>query len=171
MSEPNDDRVVAPLRELRAKLHDGLRQLHVAAEGVESAEPRVALAAAEQASEYAQKVLGPYSHAEEFTLFPAVDGVLATRGACQVMVAQHASLAAMSNDLERVLEAAARSGELSEFRRFLLPLLHGLYAAARTHLEAEDDAYLPLLDEHLSESQVGVIVDNMERIVAGNKAP
>ncbi|MEX0783844.1 MAG: hemerythrin domain-containing protein [Dehalococcoidia bacterium] len=169
MTEPEGDRVVGPLREMRAKLHDGLRQIHVAAEGVDSAEPRVALAAAERASEYAKTVLGPYSHAEEFTLFPAVDGVLATRGACQVMVAQHASLAAMSKDLERVLEAAARSGDLAEFRRFLLPLLYGLYAAARAHLEAEDDAYLPLLDEHLSESQVVMIVDNMERIAAANQ--
>jgi hemerythrin-like domain-containing protein len=169
VSEPNGDRVVAPLRELRARLHDGLRQLHVAAEGVESAEPRVALAAAERASEYARKVLGPYSHAEEYTMFPAVDGVLGTRGACQVMVAQHASLAAISQDLERVLEAASRSGDLAEYKRFLLPLLHGLYAAARSHLEAEDDAYLPLLDAHLSESQVGVIVDNIERIAASRQ--
>jgi hemerythrin-like domain-containing protein len=169
VSEPDGDRVVGPLRDLRTRLHDGLRQIHVAAEGVESAEPRVALAAAEQASEYARTVLGPYSHAEEFTLFPAVDGVLATRGACQVMVAQHASLGAMSQDLERVLRAVAEKGDITEFRRYLLPLLHGLYAAARAHLEAEDDAYLPLLDAHLSESQVGVIVDNMERIVEANR--
>jgi hemerythrin-like domain-containing protein len=128
----------------------------------------VALAAAERARDWAQAILGPYSRAEEYTLFPAVDGVLATRGACQVMVAQHASLGAMTNDLTRVLEAASRAGAIAEFRRYLLPLLHGLYAAARAHLEAEDDAYLPLLDEHLSESQVGVIVDNMERIVAAS---
>lgn len=170
MSEPDRDRVVGPLRELRAKLHDGLRQVHVAAEGVESAEPRVALAAAEQASEWARTVLGPYSHAEEFTLFPAVDGVLGTRGACQVMVAQHASLAAMAKDLARVLEAASRAGDVTEYRRYLLALLHGLYAAARAHLEAEDDAYLELLDEHLSESQVGVVVDNIERIATAERA-
>ena len=168
MTDPETDRVVGPLRELRAKLHDGLRQLHVAAEGVESAEPRVALAAAERACDWAQSTLGPYSHAEEFTLFPAVDGVLATRGACQVMVAQHASLGAMATDLARVLEAVGEAGDISAYRRYLLPLLHGLYAAARTHLEAEDDAYLGLLDEHLSESQVQVIVDNIERIAAAN---
>ncbi|MGH2626349.1 MAG: hemerythrin domain-containing protein, partial [Anaerolineales bacterium] len=142
MTEPGGDRVVAPLRELRTKLHDGLRQLHVAAEGVESAEPRVALAAAEQATEFAREVLAPYCKAEEVTLFPAVDGVLGARGACEVMIAQHASLAAITRDLEQVVAAAARSGDVGDFRRFLLPLLHGLYAAARMHLEAEDDAYL-----------------------------
>jgi hemerythrin-like domain-containing protein len=166
VTEPEGDRVVGPLREVRAKLHDGLRQLHVAAEAVESAEPRVALVAAERAAAFARDALGPYSNAEEFTLFPAVDGVLGARGVCQVMVAQHASLAAMTRDLERVLEAATRGGDLDEFRRYLLPLLYGLYAAARSHLEAEDDAYLELLDAHLSESQIGVIVDNMARIAA-----
>jgi hemerythrin-like domain-containing protein len=170
VTEPDGERVIGPLRELRAKLHDGLRQLHMAAEGVESAEPRVAFAAAERAVAFARDVLGPYSRAEEYTLFPAVDGVLAARGTCQVMVAQHASLAAMTRDLERVLEAATRAADLEDFRRYLLPLLYGLYAAARSHLEAEDDAYLELLDAHLSESQVGVIVDNMERIAAASRA-
>ena len=40
----------------------------------------------------------------------------------------------------------------------------GLYALIRAHLEAEDDIYLSLLDQHLSESQVGVIVENLGRI-------
>ena len=39
------DRVVAPLRELRAKLHDGLRQLHVAAEGAHATVVRALLEA------------------------------------------------------------------------------------------------------------------------------
>ena len=53
----------------------------------------------------------------------------------------------------------------------LRPLLYGLYAAARVHLESEDDAYLPLLDEHLSESQVGMVTDNYGRILAGSAPP
>jgi hypothetical protein len=41
----------------------------------------------------------------------------------------------------------------------------------RAHLESEDDAYLALLDEQLSESQVRVIVENIQRMVAGSAAP
>jgi hemerythrin-like domain-containing protein len=160
-----EDRVIRPLRELRARLHSGLQQLHTAAEAVESAEPRVAVAALENARRFTDDILVRHCHAEEFTLFPAVDGVLGVRGACQVMVAQHGSLQAMATDLGKVADATEKAGNIEEYRRYLLPLLHGLYAAARTHLEAEDDAYLSLLDEHLSESQVGVIHDNIERIV------
>lgn len=161
--------VIEPLRQLRAPLHSGLRTLHLAAEGLESAEPRMALAALESALSYAREVLVPTSNAEEYTLFPAVDGVLGATGTCQVMVAQHRAMAAMSSDLGRVCEAARNAGSPAEYRRYLVPLLYGLYAAARAHLEAEDDAYLPLLDGHLSESQVGVIVDNLTRIVAANR--
>jgi hypothetical protein len=165
------DRVVGPLREQRAALHQGLRQLHVAAESVETAESRVALAAIDTATIFARNVLLPYSTAEEYTLFPAIDGVLGATGTCQAMVAQHAAMVAMTDDLERVLEAARSGGDTGEYRRYLLPLLHGLYAVARAHLESEDDAYLTSLDGHLSESQVGMIVDNITRIVASRAAP
>ncbi|MER3497052.1 MAG: hypothetical protein C4321_03765, partial [Chloroflexota bacterium] len=59
--------------------------------------------------------------------------------------------------------------EASGYARYLQPLLYGLYALARAHLDAEDAVFLPLLDEHLSESQVNVLLENSERI-AGAKA-
>ncbi len=159
------DRVVGPLREQRAALHEGLRQVQVAAESMESAEPRVALAAIEAASTFLRDVLLPYCQAEEFTFFPAIDGVLGAPGTCQAMVAQHAALGAMSEDLDHVLQAIRRDGVPGDYRRYLLPLLHGLYAVARAHLESEDDAYLTILDSSLSESQVVMIRDNIARIV------
>jgi hemerythrin-like domain-containing protein len=165
-----EPRVIGPLRASREPLHAGLRTLQVAAESIESAEPRVALAAMDAALQYVRNVLVLTCQAEEYTLFPAVDGVYGATGTCQVMVAQHAAIAAMAADLEQVVEAARSGGEPGDYRRYLVPLLHGLYAVARAHLEAEDDAYLSLLDAHLSESQVGVIVDNIGRITAARLA-
>ncbi len=159
------DRVVGPLREQRAALHEGLRQVQVAAVSVDSAESRMALGAIEAAGAFLRDVLIPYCQAEEFTLFPAIDGVLGAPGTCQALVAQHAALAAMSEDLDRVVEANRQDGVPDDYRRYLLPLLHGLYAVARAHLESEDDAYLTILDGSLSESQVVMIRDNIARIV------
>jgi hypothetical protein len=87
------------------------------------------------------------------------------------MKAQHRSISAMVDDLARVVEAAHDQSDPRPYRRYLLPLLHGLYALVRAHLESEDDAYLGLLDEQLSESQVRVIVENIQRMVAGSAAP
>lgn len=158
------DRVVSPLREARRTLHDGLRQLQFAAGAVQEAEPAIALGALDDALRYLQAVYLPIAHAEEFTMFPAIDGVLGSIGSTEVMVAQHASIGAMVSDLAHVTEAARAAQDVSAHARYFLPLLFGIYALIRAHLEAEDDIYLSLLDQHLSESQVGVIVENLGRI-------
>jgi len=165
------DRVIAPLRELRQPLHEGLLHLQVAANEVQAGDATAALAALDLALTYLHGMLLPYSRSEQFTLFPAVDGVLGSTGATSIMLAQHRSIEAMVDDLARVVEAVRRDGEAAPYSRFLLPLLHGLYAGIRIHLESEDDVYLGLLDEHLSESQVGVVVDNLTRVAAGSAAP
>lgn len=165
-----DDRVVGPLREVRQPLHDGLRQLRTAAQAVTEAEPKVAQAAIDAALAYLDEQLLPQCRAEEFTLYPAVDGVIGRKGATDVMVVQHQALADMSGDLRQVVEAARTDEDVAAYSRYLLPLLHGLYALVRSHLEAEDAAYLGLLDAHLSESQVRVVVENIERI-STNRPP
>lgn len=167
-TEPSSsDRVVAPLRESRRPLYDGLRQLQVAASAVDAAGQAAALDALDAALGYLQRDLVPACRAEEATLFIAVEGAMAAVYSTRVMAAQHASIAAMVADLAQVAGAARAGGDVTAYRRYLLPLLYGLYALVRAHLEAEDDAYLPLLDEHLSESQVGMIVDNMRRMISG----
>jgi len=168
------DRVVGPLRDFRAPLHDGLRQLQVAAEAIAGAEPRVALSALDAAVDFLANSFMPIAKAEEYTFFIAVDGVIGAVGASQVMVAQHDSIAAMVRDLAQVVEAAHTDSDPAAYARYLVPLLHGLYALIRAHLEAEDDVYLTLLDDALSESQVEMIVKNIGRITAakaGHEAP
>lgn len=167
---PTADRVIAPLREARAPLHAGLRRLHKAAEAVQD-DRDGARAALDDALAFLDGELLPHCRAEEFTLFPAIDGVIGRRGASLVMTAQHRTISEMSDDLHRVADAAREAGGVAGYARYLLPLLHGLYALARAHLEAEDEVYLALLDEHLSESQVGVVVENLERISTNAPPP
>lgn len=162
-SSPPTDRVVGPLREWRQPLHDDLRQLQVAAAAV-TAEPRVALAALDSALAFLHGRFLKICKAEEFTMFIAVDGVVGAVGSTRIMVAQHASIGAMVGDLAQVVEAARADGDVEAYARYLLPLLHGLYALIRAHLEAEDDVYLAVLDSAVSESQVGMIIDNLVRI-------
>lgn len=163
--------MVGPLREFRESLHAGLNRLQLAASAVTTAEPPLALAALDSALNYLQDELLPISRAEEFTIFIAMDGVTGATDSCLVMKAQHTSIMRMTGDLAQAIEAARTDGDVAAYAKYLHPLLYGLYAFVRAHLEAEDDAYLPLLDSALSESQVGVIVDNLGRIAAGSSAP
>lgn len=170
-AEPQEDRVVGPLRASRRPLFEGVHKLQVAAEAIDAPDARFAFPALETAMEYLEKVLLPINRAEEYTLYIAVDSVYGARGATEVMKAQHASIAAIGRDLGQVVQAARTDNDIEAYRRYFRPLLHGLYALVRAHLEAEDDAYLAVLDEHLSESQVAMIVDNTARVAAGSDAP
>lgn len=165
------NRVIGQLRDLRKEMYPGLNTLMVAANAVSSAEYPIAVKALDGALAYLQDQFLPVSRAEEFTLFIAVDGVTAAVDSCQVMKAQHTSIMRMTGDLAQAIEAAKKDGDVAAYAKYLHPLLYGLYAFVRAHLESEDDVYLPLLDSALSESQVGVLVDNMTRMAAGSSAP
>jgi hypothetical protein len=161
------DRVVGPLREARRPLFEGIGSLLLAADAVTAAEGRVALASLETAAGYLRDTVVPAQAAEDYTMLIAMDGILGQPGATNIIKAQHRSIAAMASDLAKVIDAARGEGDVGQYARYLLPLLYGLYAAIRVHLESEEDAWLPLLDAHLSESQVGVVVENFVRISSG----
>jgi len=169
--EPLEDRVVGPLREMRENLHGGLSTLQVAASAVTTAEYKFAQAALDAALKYLQEQFLPLSRAEEFTLFIAMDGATGMTDSCQVMKAQHTTIMRMVGDLAQAIEAARTDADFEAYAKYLHPLLYGLYALCRAHLESEDDAYLPILDAVLSESQVTMIVDNSHRIAAGSLPP
>lgn len=128
----------------------------------------MATAAIDSAREYLDQVLLPALNAEELTLFIAVNGVFSHPEGCEVMSVQHRAIRAMAGDLGKVADAARTADDPKAYERYLLPLLYGLYALIRTHLESEDEAYLPLLDEQLSESQIQVIVTNIGRVSASS---
>ena len=165
------DRVIGQLRDLRKELYPGLNTLMVAANAVSQAEFPIAMKALDGALAYLQDTFLPVCRAEEFTLFIAVDGVSGAVDSCQVMKAQHTSIMRMTGDLAQAVEAAKTDGDVAAYAKYLHPLLYGLYAFVRGHLESEDDVYLPLLDSALSESQVGVLVDNITRVASGSAAP
>ncbi len=160
------ERVIGPYRAWRESLRPGLATLVKAATAAGTGPEGEARAALAAALEYVGGTLLPACEAEEFTLFPTIDGVLGVSGSCEVLEVQHGSLRAMAEDLRKVAEAANTDGDVRAYARYLQPLLFGMYGLARAHLESEDAAFLPLLDEHLTESQVNVLVENSERITA-----
>lgn len=151
----------SPLRELRHSLHAGLNTLQVAATGIGTAERRFAFAAIDAALEYVRDQLLPACRAEEGTLFAAVDSLTGVRNSCHVMKSQHTTIIRMAGDLAQAVEAAKGGGDPAEFAQYLQPLLYGLYALARAHLEAEDEAYIGLVEAMLSGAQVEALAEAM----------
>ena len=109
-----------------------------------------------------QETLLPTCRAEEATLFVAIDGLMGVANSCHVMKAQHTTLMRMAGDYAQALDAARTAGDVTEFVQYLGPLLHGLYALARAHLESEDEAYLGLLEAMLSSAQAEALAGAYE---------
>lgn len=161
---------MAPLEALRRELHEGLATIVTAARAVETGPGPDAVAALEQARAFAGTTLAKAFQGEEYTLFPAVDGIYGEVGATAVLVAQHRAIDAMVSDLAKLSEDRPAE-DLDARREPLIALLWSLYGATRLHLESEDDALLPLIADHLSQSQVEVIVENLGRITGKMAGP
>ena len=168
MPDESEDRVVGGLRELREPLHDGLRKVQVAAGAVSEAEPRMAMAAVETAWQYLEGTFVPACFAEQATLFLAADAIMGKGKPLDILRMQHESLGSMVNDLGKVVVAMRAANSLDDYARYLLPLLHGLYAAIRVHIESEDDALLALLDANLSQGQADALVRRFDRSALGS---
>ena len=168
MPDESEDRVVGGLRELREPLHDGLRKVQVAAGAVSEAEPRMAMAAVETAWQYLEGTFVPACFAEQATTLHAAETLLGKHRSLDILRMQHESLCSMTTDLGKVVAAMRSANAMGDYARYLLPLLHGLYAAIRVHIESEDDALLTLFDEHLSQAQADALCESFARATAAH---
>jgi hemerythrin-like domain-containing protein len=159
-----DDDPHEPLRYVRDQLHAGLSTLQVAASAVDTAEPRMAMKALDAAMNYLQKEFLPMSRAEEAELFRKLDEITGRADSCRVMVAQHTSIIRMTGDLAQAIDAARAANDIPTYEEYLRPLLYGLYALCRVHLESEDEAYLPIIAAAMHEPEVELMVQQMDRI-------
>lgn len=158
-----DDDPHEPLRYIRDQLHAGLSTLQVAASAVDTAEPRMAMKALDAAMNYLRMEFLPMSRAEEAELFRQLDEITGLADSCRVMVAQHTSIIRMAGDLAQSIDAAKAANDISAYAEYLHPLLYGLYALCRVHLESEDEAYLPIIAAAMRQSDVELMVQQMER--------
>ena len=159
-----DELAITSLRQARQPLHDGLNALQVAASAITTAERRFALASLDAALAYLKETLLPACRAEEATIFVAIDGLFGVTNSCHALKAQHTTIMRMTGDLAQAVDAG-RASSLEDVERFLPPLLYGLYALVRAHIESEDEAYITLLDAMLSANQAEALAASYEEAI------
>ena len=155
-----EDAHASELRHVREAVHAGLTTLQVAASAISTAESRFAFAALDAALLYLQDELLPACRAEEATFFVAVDGLMGVANSCHAMKSQHTTIIRMAGDLAQAIDAARAEANVAEYAKYLEPLLYGLYALARAHLESEDEAYVGMLEALLSENQAAALAES-----------
>jgi hemerythrin superfamily protein len=88
---------------------------------------------------FLKETLVPHAEAEEAVLYPAVAGILGDPRATAPMIHDHKVI--------KEYAAALESVEPTDERR-LAELLYGAYALILSHFRAEEELYVPLLEEH-----------------------
>ncbi len=165
MTSTDTESAMKPLWEIRKPLHDGLRLLPTAARAVDIGQGWQE--ALDAALDFTENSFIPACTAENFTLLGAVNGIFGSPEAANIAMHQHDSMKRMAEDLAKIAEAAEEANSVDEFRAPLLMLLYGLYGAGRVHVDSEETAYFGPIEDHLSESQIRVLTDNLGRITEG----
>ena len=99
----------------------------------------------------------PHAQAEDAALYPIVQKVMGSPDATKTMVRDHVEVG------RYVEELAELQMDLSP-RNFksLQRVLYGVYALVKVHFAKEEEVYLPLLEERLSEEEAREMFDAME---------
>ena len=106
----------------------------------------------------------PHAHGEERHLYSAVEPLLREHGrATATMSVDHEFIEGYVAEIEKEVgalesgEAANRARARARLERLVLQL----QAVLELHLEKEERIYLPLLEQHLSEEEQGMILELM----------
>jgi iron-sulfur cluster repair protein YtfE (RIC family) len=102
----------------------------------------------------------PHAAAEEAVLYPAVARVLASPTATATMTRDHAEIGRLAQELGELRERGTFSGaDATALRR----VLYSLYALVSVHFAKEDEIYLPLLAEALTDAEADQLFSELNQ--------
>jgi iron-sulfur cluster repair protein YtfE (RIC family) len=117
---------------------------------------------------FLQDDLIPHAFAEDRVLYPAVERAMGATGATATMSRDHLEVAHLVDDLDRA-HRALPAGQLGDVEATeLCRILFSLYALLKLHFAKEEEIYLPLLEDRLSDPEAAKMFSEMEE--AANQA-
>lgn len=102
----------------------------------------------------------PHATAEDHALYPVVERVMGAPGATATMSREHVEVDHLTHELGELrtrLEEYHTGDVDQELRR----ILYGLYALVSVHFAKEEEIYLPLLDDRLSDTETADLFASM----------
>lgn len=104
-----------------------------------------------------------HARAEEEALYPAVARATGAPETTATMSRDHEEIGAMVDALAVVVEGLTGGLIGAAAARELRRLLYGLHAVVRLHFLKEEEVYLPLLDERLTDEEGRALIEALER--------
>lgn len=161
--------VTEPLREEHQHLLPQIEKLRVVADCVGDFSRDHLQRSIDEVYHFLAHSLIPHAAAEEAVLYPAVGKVLGTPQATTAMSRDHVEISRLTEQLRilrsRIFQPDFDGVTAMELRR----VLYGLYSVVKLHLAKEEEIYLPILDNYLSEGDAHELFHKIAEI-ADNEA-
>jgi hemerythrin-like domain-containing protein len=143
-----------PLRDEHAELVPHIDALRGAGDAVGRADPAELRALVDASYDFLVHHLIPHAHAEEQALYPAVQRAVGAAEATATMTRDHVEVHALTDELGAYRDRLAADSVLDDdLANGLRRVLYGLHHLVKVHFAKEEEVYLPILDERLSQAE------------------
>lgn len=159
--------ITQPLREEHAELRPEIEAIRAAADSVGRGSPAALSESVERAHAFLSGLLIAHAAAEEEVLYPVVAEAMGSPDATRTMALDHAEIRRLTGRLGE-LRQALTAGALEDEGELRM-VLYGLYVLIRLHLDKEEQAYLPLLEDRLKAEEAAEMFHRMEAAAARAK--
>lgn len=162
--------VTQPLRDEHKDLLPEMESLRRAADAVGEAPLEMLRRDVDEAYEFMAHHLIPHAQAEEKALYPVVERVMGAPEATGTMRRDHVEVGRLTKELGQLRASLAASIPGPVEAQQLRAVLYGLSALVKVHFAKEEEVYLPILDEQLSQQEATKMFEAMEAAAAEAKA-
>ena len=143
-----------PLRDEHAELVPHIAALAGAGDAIGRDEVADLRAKVEASYHFLAHQLIPHAHAEERALYPAVQRVVGAAEATATMSRDHVEVERLTAQLGDLRERLAGVDEVDAgLADGLRRVLYGLHALVKVHFAKEEEVYLPILEERLTDDE------------------
>lgn len=152
-----------PLRDEHKELYPHIEALKDAGLSVHGNISAASLAKIDSSYTFLATHLMPHAQAEEAALYPLVQKVMGSPYATATMSRDHVEISHLTDELAAIRKGL-QEGEIGAAKaNELKRILYGLYALVKVHFAKEEEVYLPLLDEKLTDEDARAMFEAMEK--------
>lgn len=149
-----------PLRDEHAELLPHIEQLRLAADQIDTAAP--ARGEIDESLAFLEHHLLPHAMAEDEVLYPAVARAMGSERATDTMRRDHVAVGALIEELGRLRDEIGDGTPTEPQAKEARRILYGLHTLVRVHFYKEEEIYVPILEEALTETDAADLYRNME---------
>lgn len=154
--------ITQPLRDEHKELFPHVESLRLAGDVLVEGFDRCTSEKIDEAYDFLTNHLIPHAQAEDKALYPVVQKAMGAALATATMSRDHVEVGRLTEELAGLRSAYgsqhADSKQIQDLRR----VLYGLYVLVKVHFAKEEEIYLPLLDEKLTQAEADAMFQAME---------